>query len=269
MIEPRSRPAIGVVLRNFFGGGVIAIAAALAASAAQALDPLGNARVSYRADVVATADGQRYRGRLYHRHGMQRHEFPGQGITRILRFDLNRMWTIDHKADTYTEAVLEGLGAHAGVFDRRRLASELVGRAKVGKEAVERYRLRGVTSDRTQIDGMAWVTKDGILYRLDLEMRFVDARYAYRLELRNLRRVEVDQSLFDVPVGYRQVSRTPRWLPPSDGSAAAAKRVGADPIEKMTPTRGRKRPSRPTSTTSGEPPASREGTFEDGTTSKK
>lgn len=273
MIEAESRSAFGGALRNLIGGGVIATAAALAPAAAWALDPLGNAQVSFRADITVTADGTRHRGRLYHRHGMQRHEFPGQGITRILRFDLNRMWTINHRTKTYTEAVLEGLGTHAGVFDRRRLGSELEHSVTVGRERIDRHRVHGMTTDRTQIEGEAWMTQDGILFRLNLKMRFVGVRYDYRMEMRGLRRMAIDQALFDVPVGYRHVSLTPRWLPPPTDAIAGAVPKGAAPVDRMVPAGSPGRPSRPTSTTSRAPgkknPYSLEQIFKDGTTSRK
>lgn len=267
MVELRSRPFAGAALNRVTRLGAAAAIVAFASSAANALEPLGNAGVSFRADVVVTADGQRYTGRLYHRPGMQRHEFKGQGVTRILRFDLNRMWTIHHKSRTYTEAALESLGAHAGVFDRRRLGSELERSVRVGKERIDRHLVRGMTTDRTQISGEAWMTRDGILYRLDLSMRFIGTRYDYRLALRNLRRMPVDQALFDVPIGYRQVSLAPRWLPPKNAGVADTRRGKSRGIGKMAPMahpRGR-HPNRPTATTSRapKPPYSLEEIFKD------
>ncbi len=276
MFEVRSRSAIGGLLRSAICGGAIATAALVAAWDAYAFDPLGNARVSFRADVTVTADGQRLRGRLYHRPGMQRHEFPGQGVTRILRFDLNRIWTLDHRNRTYTEAVLDQLGPHAGIFDRRRLADETSDRRTVGAERLELHRMRGRLADRTYLDGDAWLTGDGIVFQLDLRMHFVGTVYAYRFQLSGLRRMPMPETLFDVPVGYRHVARAPIWTPPATGPMAGNGPGDVGRIERMLPAATSNRPAPPPSTTSGAPgtpaaknPYSLEQIFRDGTTSRK
>jgi hypothetical protein len=175
--------------------------------------PLGNAAKPFAARVIVNADGQILRGRLWHRPNMQRQEFEHTRMVRILRFDLNQVWTLDPKRRTVARARLDQVAEAAGVLSRERVTLARIGAESLDTGSATLFSLSGAARDGTVLSGKVWLGRHGVLLRQELIARSFKRAYQVRMELEGLRFTEVPRVLFQVPRGYRRLGGLPVWAP--------------------------------------------------------
>ncbi len=201
----KGRPRILSVLRPV----LLAAGACLWAVPAAAGDYLEDAPVAYRADVEVQAGGSRYRGRIYHRPGMQRRAFAGQGRYQILRFDKGMARWVDPENRQWWPEPLSAVG----LLSRAQLSLVQVGEEMLLGRRARVYKASGMMSSGARIRGQIWVDKSGILLRARLSARAGRRRWTYKMKVISLHVGPQVGSLFTIPAAYRRRGAEPFWSP--------------------------------------------------------
>ena len=168
---------------------------------------LGDARVPFSADRTLTVDGRTFSGRVYHTPGRQRHEQMLEGIQQvvILRADRAQGWLVVPSLKSYVEFVFPR--AVAELSDPA-LRGTPLGQETVNGVRTTKYRVEHTARDGTTADGYLWVSAEGIVMRLDGEVRGKGnggKPTPFSLELSNVRVGAQDAGLFDLPPGYMRL----------------------------------------------------------------
>jgi hypothetical protein len=177
------------------------------AQAAPSGQLLGDARVPFSADRTLTVDGRTFSGRLYHTPGRQRHEQMLEGMQQvvILRADRAQGWLVVPSLKSYVEFVFPR--AVAELSDPS-LRGSPVGQETVNGVRTTKYRVEHSARDGTTADGYLWVSAEGIVMRLNGEVRGKGnggKPTPFALELANVRLGAQDAGLFDLPPGYMKL----------------------------------------------------------------
>ena len=186
-----------------------ALAGALAASLGVAdAAMLGDAVVPYRADSLITVNGRSYDGKVFHRPGHQRHEEQIAGIPEVVIIDAAeaRGWLVVPGLRTFVQFALPPIMM---AIDDRALRRSLVGHDAVSGVATGKYRIDRVASDGTRAQGFVWVSRDGVLMRLDgtVTRRGASRGTAIHMELSHVEFGPQDATLFAVPAGLTELPR--------------------------------------------------------------
>lgn len=176
---------------------------------------LSTPKVEYSADLTVTGDGEAVTGKVNRARGKERREIVTEGDVEVLivRADRNLVWSLSLEEKLYLEASLdEALGRTKGPDGRPReleLKLTLLGEEKIGGIVVAKQRLVGKDFDGTPIEGMAWVTGQGIVLRLETTVMDEDGKsHHVRMELHNLRIGPQNPALFEIPLGFTQIVRS-------------------------------------------------------------
>ncbi|HWK43843.1 MAG TPA: hypothetical protein VNT30_03925 [Stellaceae bacterium] len=164
---------------------------------------IGDAAVPFSADRTVVTDGKTYQGRVYAVPGKQRHEQEIQGLNfvAVARADRRLAWVVLPDLKIYSEFAFPDAVNDLG--DRSQLGPAL-GTETVGGQRTTKYHVKHQGSDGSAIDGLVWLTADGIVMRLNgtytpVHGKTVDAS----LELSNLRLGAQPAELFDLPPGVK------------------------------------------------------------------
>jgi len=182
----------------------LALAAALAASAAAQAETLGDPKIGFTAERVLVLDGQSYVGRMWNMPGEQRHEqtLPVIKPIFILRAD-----------SAIGDIVLPNL--HTAVeFALPRVLAALSRPARLGRP-VGHETVNGIATTKYAVDktiaqgrltGALWLSDHGIPMRCDGSFTGHDGRIStVHWELRNVEIGRQDAALFEVPQGYSKL----------------------------------------------------------------
>jgi hypothetical protein len=174
------------------------IAAGLPASA----QVLGDARVAFSADRALTVDGRTFQGRVYHTPGRQRHEQMLEGVQQVvlLRADRGEGWLVLPSLHSYVEFRFPQ--ALAELSDPS-LRGTPVGQESISGMTTTKYRVEHTARDGTSVDGWMWVTREGIVMKLDGTVRPRSGKPTpFTMQLSNVRIGPQDMAMFDLPQGY-------------------------------------------------------------------
>jgi hypothetical protein len=176
--------------------GLVAGLAALPAAARM----LGDPSVPFSADRTLVVGERSFSGKLYSIPGSQRHEQAIEGVEQvvILHGNVARGWLVLPGLNSFVEF---GFTRAAAELRDQDLLSTKLGEETIGGQRTTKYRVEHTARDGTEVDGYAWLTRDGIPMRLD--GLFTPANGGkptpFRMELSNLRTGPQDPTLFDVP----------------------------------------------------------------------
>ena len=141
--------------------------AALAGAARAAM--LGDASVPYRAHRTVTVDGRTYSGPVFHGPGHQRHEQDLLGMHEVFLLDTKaaRGDLVLPALHTYVEFPFPPLMAE---LDSPDLLRHPVGSEAVAGIATTKYRVDHKAPDGSRADGFLWLTRSGMLMKLDVSV---------------------------------------------------------------------------------------------------
>jgi hypothetical protein len=166
---------------------------------------VGDTQVPFSAARSVVSDGKTYDGHVYAAPGMQRHEqeLNGLPIVAILRADRQVAWLIVPGLHIYAEfpfpkAVTE--------YDSIEALGKPVGTDTVSGLKSARYRVEHEGTDGSALDGWVWMTRDGIITKLDgtyssPKTKQVKATF----ELSDVKLGPQDPSLFEVPKDVKKL----------------------------------------------------------------
>jgi len=185
-----------------------------------ATEQLPEPRASYTADTVVEIAGDRVVHKVYHAGGMERQELNLDGLYQItiLRPDLGRAFVIQPGLDDYIELPIDEaylLPLPSALHD---FQVESLGKAREGGEDTVKYRLSSPEEEQAadqgpaqgggaegevegeskqELDVLVWSTADGIIMRVEGEIDFEGTPEGILLLRRNVKRGELDPTLFE------------------------------------------------------------------------
>jgi hypothetical protein len=181
---------------------LVLIALALAAATRGWAAMLGDASVPFRAERTVTVDGRTYSGPLYQEPGHQRHEQDLYGMHEVFLLDIKaaRGYLVLPSVNTYIEFPFPALMAELGSPDLTRTP---LGEENIAGLDATKYRVDHLAQDGSRAQGYLWVTRTGILVKLDISMTRPHGGkpIAIAMALSHIERGAVDPALFVLPPG--------------------------------------------------------------------
>jgi len=178
---------------------------------------LGDASVPFRAQRTVTIDGRSYSGPLFHSPGHQRHEQDMFGMREVFLLDTRAVTglLVLPAVHTYVEFPFPPLMAE---LDSPDLVRSPMGEETVANVRTTRYRVDHVASDGSRARGFLWVSRSGILMKLDIAVTRAHGGkpMAITMQLTHVETGPVDPSLFTLPDGFMRLP--PGALEPLLGS---------------------------------------------------
>src|SRR6185437_584386 len=169
---------------------------------------LGDAAVAYRADSLITVNGRSYGGKVFHRPGQQRHEEQVAGIPEVVIIDAAeaRGWLVVPGLRSFVQFALPPIMT---AIDDTALRRSPVGHDSVSGVATSKYPIDRVARDGTEARGFVWVSRDGVLMRIDgtVTRRGASRPVTVHMELSNVEFGSQDAALFAVPAGLTELPR--------------------------------------------------------------
>jgi len=171
--------------------------------------------VDYAADVVMTADGDKVDGKIMRATGKERRELTVEGEIEIIviRLDRRLVWSLAPDDKLYVESSLdEALGRVPGPAGKPREAQLTV--TALGSETIDglhatKKKVSGKEGDGSPVEGTVWMSDQGIVLRAESDIVDEDGKHhMLRMELKNLRIGPQNSTLFEIPAGYKRVTRS-------------------------------------------------------------
>jgi hypothetical protein len=173
-----------------------------AASLPAAAQVLGDATVPFSADRTLTIDGRTFTGRVFHSPGRQRHEQMLEGVQQVmlLRADRAQGWLVLPNLHSFVEFSFPQALAELNDPDLR---GTPVGQETISGMRTTKYRVEHTARDGTAVDGWMWVTREGIVMKLDGTVRPRTGKPTpFTMQLSNVHLGPQDPSMFDLPQGF-------------------------------------------------------------------
>jgi len=179
--------------------------------------------VDYSADVIMTysddssaaGNDEAIKGKVIRAREKERREMTVEGDLEILivRLDRKVVWSISPEEKLYVESSLdEALGRAPGPGGK--VHEPEVSLQTIGTEAIDgvqatKRKIVGKDVDGSPIDGILWVSEQGIVLRVDSNVVDEDGKHhTVRMELHNLRIGPQDPKLFEIPADYKRVTES-------------------------------------------------------------
>lgn len=153
----------------------------------------------FSADIVNTAGGRSFQGKIFVSKQKTRMEMPG-AIT-IARMDEKVAWVLMPAQQMYMEqpinpATLATSAKMSGEIERKLIGSDII----EGRKA-DKYRV--VYTDNS---GKRWVMLQWFLAGLNIPVKSAAEDASWSMEYKNIKRGAQPDALFEVPVGYKKFS---------------------------------------------------------------
>jgi len=175
---------------------LIGFCAALAAPSIQA----GESSTQYSAvEHISTERGD-VEAKVFVAPGMKRMEM--HDATQILRFDKGVLWVLMPKQRMYMERPIAS--APGGSGNLKYLEKKNLGKETVNGIPATKYRTVAEDPKGSRLEGLSWLTDDGILVKNDMKVRNGGRSAQVRTEIKDLKVGKQDLSLFEVPQGFRK-----------------------------------------------------------------
>jgi hypothetical protein len=163
-------------------------------------------QVEYSADSTMETAQAAMKARVYHAIGKERRESNqgGQQMTTITREDKKVIWVLMPDQRMYMEMKA---GTQRGPED---ISGYKVEQTAIGPETVNgisttKNKMIMTSPDGTKLGGFSWVTKDGVVVKMDMLAIDKGSKQRIKMELTNLKIGKQDPALFDIPSGYSKM----------------------------------------------------------------
>jgi outer membrane lipoprotein-sorting protein len=182
---------------------LLALALALTGTA-QAADEPG---VEYSADSSLETAESAMSGKLYFTPGMERREYSNddQPTTMIVRRDKKVTWMLMPSEQMYMEMPIPEGGREDDVGSYQ-IEQTIVGPETVNDVETTKHKIVMTGADGSKMAGFSWVSKEGIVVKLDAISVIDGDKRRFKTELKNLEIGKQDPALFEIPEGYTSMS---------------------------------------------------------------
>lgn len=168
-------------------------------------DGLAEPKVEYSADQYMGSGGRVTEARVYHAPGKQRMDLgaaeSAQSI--ITRMDRKVTWVVVPDQKMYMEMSLEEGRRKNRDITNCSFSQKTVGKESVNGIAATKSEFEASCPDKSAYGGFLWISKEGILVKMDAVAKGKESKDRFTLELKNLKIGRLDPKLFEVPPGYQ------------------------------------------------------------------
>ncbi|MBI5643745.1 MAG: hypothetical protein HY954_09765 [Deltaproteobacteria bacterium] len=158
-------------------------------------------KVDYSAKGYMETNGHVMNMTVFYSPGKERREFDG-GMAMIIRRDKKVAWQLMQQLSKYKEIKMEDASQdsadlHDFKIERKVLGSEVV-------DGINTTRSKVLMTDKkgNKYTGFMWVTKEGIMAKLDATADFEGTIVKMKMGLRSIKIGKLDPKLFELPQGY-------------------------------------------------------------------
>ena len=181
----------------------------LIAFTAQAADITnGTPKVEYSADQTMETAEASMTGKVYATPTKERRDMnvSGENITMIMRRDKNTAWTLIPSQQMYLEVSTKEIKQQSDNLDNYKIETTAMGKEKVnGVECDKSKVIMTKNSDGSTMSGFWWVSKDGIVMKMDMLSNEKNEKTRFKIELNNLKIGKQNPTLFEIPAGYSKM----------------------------------------------------------------
>jgi outer membrane lipoprotein-sorting protein len=194
-------------MRKIFSFILITVTMSICLSA-WAAEKMKEPTVEYSGDMIMTTDQGAMNSKIFYAlGGKMRWEMnaQGQNVIMITRQDKKVAWTLMPEQNMYMEMNLTQASKKTGNnvnecdMDMNQQGSETVNGVSANK-----YKVAMSCPENAKYDGTIWVTKDGIMVKMDAVAGQGSEKGHIKIDLMNLKVGSQDASLFEVPEGYQK-----------------------------------------------------------------
>lgn len=166
--------------------------------------------VEYSADSYIETEDMMVKAKVYHAQGKERreHEVEGEKSIMIIRFDKRLIWTLLPDAMMYMEIkMIEGNKENRDDLSNYKIEETVVGEDVVNGIKTTKSKII-LTNKKTgeKLGGFWWVSKEGIVVKMDVIAVDQGSKTRIKQELKNLQIGRQDPKLFEIPDGYSRMS---------------------------------------------------------------
>ena len=168
----------------------------------------GTPKVEYSADQTMETAEASMTGKVYATPTKERRDMnvSGENITMIMRRDKNTAWTLIPSQQMYLEVSTKEIKQQSDNLDNYKIETTAMGKEKVnGVECDKSKVIMTKISDGSKMGGFWWVSKDGIVMKMDMLSNEKNEKTRFKIELNNLKIGKQNPSLFEIPAGYSKM----------------------------------------------------------------
>lgn len=183
------------------GGVVQAFVGAMSVSLGEMDKNIGRIQVSFTAEAKFETEEMTAKTRIFYQPGKVRDEMNlgGQEMVMIQRFDLNKFWMLMGQG-MYMDIDPEEGSDDAP--DYKLISREVIGPESVNGIATTKYKSVYESKDG-KFGGFTWFTDDNIAVKGFLVHKTKGEKQRFKFEFTSLKRGKQDDSLFEIPPGYK------------------------------------------------------------------
>lgn len=200
---------------------------------------LGLPKSPYRAQIRIQTGTLALSGTIHHAIEKERIELTFTGIQAnpkpiIIRRDMGVMWVLTTDTKIYLESRIEGESAlSAGVMAGTFAEKTAIGPENLNGRPAVKYQVRFSPNTKgEQLSGLAWISPENILIRLDGEVAGQMGKRPFTLHLDNVELGSQPDAAFELPDGYRLVQPSPADIGIREPSRPGRRR---SPANEMSP----------------------------------
>jgi hypothetical protein len=164
--------------------------------------------VSYSADQTMESAEGTTTGMIYVTPTMERREMGMQGEQTIVitRRDKNVVWTLMPSEQMYMESKPGSSNRSDDMNNYTVDESTPVGHEVVNGISCEKTKIIMTGKDGTKMGGFWWISKEGIVIKMDMIAKDKGGKMRMKSELTNLKIGKQNPHLFEIPPGYSKMS---------------------------------------------------------------
>lgn len=175
---------------------------------AWAAEKMKEPTVEYSGDMIMATDQGSVNSKIYYAlGGKMRWEMnaQGQNVIMITRQDKKVAWTLMPQQNMYMEMNLTEASKKTGNnVNECDMDMSSQGNETANGVSANKYKVSMSCPENTKYDGTMWVTKEGIMVKMDAIAGQGSNKGHLKMDLMNLKVGSQDASLFEVPSGYQK-----------------------------------------------------------------
>lgn len=166
------------------------------------------AKVEYSADETMETAEFAFDGAVAVSGDKERREQLIEGMRQITitRHDKKVVWTLLPEQQMYMEMKLGEGGSGQGDLSEFDIEQTTVGQEEVNGVATTKSKIVMTARNGDKMGGFWWVSRDGIVVKLDVIGMTEGSKMRMKKELRNVKLGRQDPALFEIPAGYEKMS---------------------------------------------------------------
>ncbi|MCC6502631.1 MAG: DUF4412 domain-containing protein [Deltaproteobacteria bacterium] len=173
-------------------------------TAAGIVDAMEGPKVEYSADSYMETAEAVMAGPVYYAPGKERREYltDGQKMVMITRHDKKAVWMLMPEEKTYMEMKLSSRQGRKDDLSAYKIEQTMIGPETVNGVNATKSKILMVAPDGGKMGGFMWMSRDGILVKMDAIAVEKGSKERFTINLKNLKIGRQDPKLFEIPADY-------------------------------------------------------------------